>query len=154
MMSRASPLLASLLLLTALPAGAQVYSWKDKDGRTQFSDIPPPRGEVRTLPQVRTPPPAAPAATGTAPAATGTASAAAERKPEPARADAPDSARKAADEAERQRFCEQARIQLGALNSGQRVARLNAAGAREFLDDKARATEAERLQQQIDKHCR
>lgn len=152
MMSRASPLLASLLLLlTALPAAAEVYSWKDKDGRTQFSDVPPPRGEVRTLPQVRTPPAPKSAA---APAATGTAAAAAERKPEPARAEPADNARKSADEAERQRFCEQTRIQLGALHSGQRVTRLNAAGAREFLDDKARASEAARLQQQIDKHCR
>ena len=36
---------------------------------------------------------------------------------------------------------EQARNQLGALQSGQRVSRFNAAGEREFLDDAARSTE-------------
>lgn len=148
-MNRASPWLATLLLLlTAVPAAAQIYSWKDKDGRIQFSDIPPARGEIRTLPEVRTAPPAAAEGAAGKPAPARAAAA------ESARAKPADSGRSATDEAERQRFCEQARIQLGALNSGQRVSRLNAAGAREFLDDKARAAEAERLQQQLDKHCR
>ena len=150
MMNRAFPLLASLLVLTALPAAAEIYSWKDKDGRTQFSDIPPPRGEIRTLPEVRGAVPRPPAA----------ATPAGEARVEGQRAEADvrtadvDPARKAAADAERQRFCDQARIQLAGLNSGQRVARLNAAGTREFLDDKARKAEAERLQQQLDQHCR
>ena len=59
----------------------------------------------------------------------------------------------AARDAERQRFCEQARNQLGALQSGQRVSRFNAAGEREFLDDAARSTEIARLQQQVAEHC-
>lgn len=156
-MNRASPWLATLLLLlTAVPAAAQIYSWKDKDGRIQFSDIPPARGEIRTLPEVRPAPPAAAegAAGKPAPARASSTEPARAASAESARAKPADSGRSATDEAERQRFCEQARIQLGALNSGQRVSRLNAAGAREFLDDKARAAEAERLQQQLDKHCR
>ncbi|HAF54314.1 MAG TPA: DUF4124 domain-containing protein, partial [Thauera sp.] len=59
----------------------------------------------------------------------------------------------AARDAERQRFCEQARNQLGALQSGQRVSRFNAAGEREYLDDAARSAEVGRLQQQIAEHC-
>ena len=58
-----------------------------------------------------------------------------------------------AKEIERQRFCTQARSQLVALQSGQRIARMNADGEREFLDDAARSEEIARLEQQIGQNC-
>ena len=71
-------------------------------------------------------------------------------------AEANAAAKATADEAkeiERQRFCTQARSQLAALNSGQRIARMSADGEREFLDDAARSAEVARLQQQVAEHC-
>lgn len=150
-----------LALLVSLPAAAQIYSWKDKDGRTHYSDVPPPSGEVKTL--RGTPPPSAVQAEDeiTDGAETGQPEAEQPVDPETAfrqrRAAEADAAAKAAqdeaDEAERQRFCTDARGQLAALDSGQRIVRRNAAGEREFLDDAARAAESRRLQQQIEKNC-
>ena len=35
-----------LCALLALPAAAQVYTWKDKDGRVHFGDRPPPEAKA------------------------------------------------------------------------------------------------------------
>ena len=32
------------LSFTALSSFAQIYRWTDKDGRTHFSNVPPPEG--------------------------------------------------------------------------------------------------------------
>ena len=45
--------------------------------------------------------------------------------------------------------CRSARAHLAALNTGQRIARFNAQGEREILDDKQRASELRRAQQVI-----
>ena len=156
-------------LLSTLPALAQIYSWKDKDGKVHYGDTPPPTGEVNVIrgtPAVKPAPPPAPDSAAT-PGATDTPT-----KQEPSRpptlaereqafrerraAEAEAQAKaeeEAARDAERGRFCEQARNQLGALQSGQRVSRFNAAGEREFLDDAARGAEIARLQQQVGEHC-
>jgi len=162
------PAVLLLALLTALPVAAQIYSWKDKDGKTHYSDIPPPSGPVKTL---RGTPVAAPVAApsgeqGEAEAAGGQPAAdegkpktLAEREEEfrKRRAAEAEAQAKAQEEqqreADRQRFCEDARNQLAALNSGQRIARMNAAGEREFVGDEARAADIERLQRQIDENC-
>lgn len=159
------PAILLLALLTALPAAAEIYSWKDKDGRTHYSDIPPSSGPVKTL--RGTPPPAsAPQTEGEASDDAANEEAAQpeaeqpvdpdtafrQRRAEEAEAEAT-AAKQAADEAERQRFCTDARNQLTALDSGQRIARMNAAGEREFVDDATRAAESARLRQQIEQHC-
>ena len=150
-----------LALMVALPAAAQIYSWKDKDGRVHYADLPPPTGEVKML-RGSARPPAEPTAAESV-SASGTAPKAPDEKVDPEAtfrerraAEADGAAKAAADEAkdiERQRFCVQARGQLAALNSGQRVARMSADGEREFLDDAARSEEVGRLQQQIEQNC-
>ena len=161
---------ALLAFLTALPAAAQIYSWKDKDGRTVYSDLPPASGEVKVLQPGRILPPAettddaAPPSAVTPPGAPKAAGAVkpksvADRELEfrqrrAAEAEAQAKADKEASAAsDRERFCAQARSQLTALQAGQRIARPNASGEREFLDDEARANEASRLQQQIEQNC-
>ena len=56
---RFAPLAILALLLAALPASGQVYSWKDKDGRTHYGDMPPPAVEATLLrgPQAGAAPP-------------------------------------------------------------------------------------------------
>ncbi len=159
----------AVALFAALPALAQIYSWKDKDGKVHYGDMPPPTGEVnqiRGTAATRPTPAPAPAPADT-PAATDTVKAQDSSRPQTLaereqafrerRAAEAEAQAKAAEEAgrdaERQRFCEQARNQLGALQSGQRVTRFNAAGEREFLDDAARSAEVARLQQQVAEHC-
>jgi hypothetical protein len=57
-----------LILVAALAfsagAAAQLYKWKDKDGKIRYGDTPPPGAEVSTLkaPAGGTPPPAGDAA--------------------------------------------------------------------------------------------
>ncbi len=152
-----------LALFVALPAAAQVYSWRDKDGRLNYADQPPASGEVKLLQDPRQrQAQAAPAARSS-----GDAAAAASNKPktlaerelefrqrraEAAEADAKEK-KEAAEMADRQRYCEQLRNQLSALNSGQRVSRFNSAGEREYLDDAARAAEIDRQQQQLEQNC-
>lgn len=157
------PLLLAALLLS-LPAAAQIYSWKDKDGRVHYTDTPPPTVEVERVHRGRVTAPAAEPAPGADEAPADEAQkgpptlAEREQAFRERRAKAAEEAAKAeeeaAREAERARFCEQARNQLGALQSGQRISRFNAAGEREFLDDTARQAETSRLQQQVAEHCR
>lgn len=126
---------------------AQIYTWKDKEGQTHYSDTPPSTGEVKTL---RGAPPVqhlpvtdedADENDAAAVEADGTAEAAARLS------------REEQQEADRSRFCSQAQNQLNALKSGQRIARMNAAGEREFLSDAERAEETARLERQISEHC-
>ncbi|ENO87652.1 DUF4124 domain-containing protein [Thauera linaloolentis] len=157
------PAVLLLALMASFPVAAQIYSWKDKDGRIHYSDVPPPTGEVKTLRGAQPPAPPAPPAQAGDEAAGGDAGQEGEQPVDAEtafrqrRAAEAEAAAKAAqgqaDEAERQRFCSDARSQLAALESGQRIARMNAAGERELLNDDARAAESNRLQRQIDANC-
>lgn len=152
-------LLCLLAVSTALatPALAQVYQWRDTDGRVHYSDVPPPTGEVKAV---------APASRGgNAPATDATAEppkakTMAEKELEfrQRRAAAAEAQAKAEEEksraAERAAACEQARGQLVALRSGQRLARFNSKGEREIMDDASRAAETEQAEKYVEKHCR
>lgn len=158
MMRRAALLLA---MFVTLPAAAQVYSWRDSGGRLNYADQPPATGEVKLLqdPRQARAAPAAPTAGGATVTASNKPKTLAERELEfrqrraaAAEAEAEET-KEAAEMADRQRYCEQVRSQLAALNSGQRVSRFNAAGEREYLDDAARAAEVDRQQQQLEQNC-
>ncbi|MDR3088110.1 MAG: DUF4124 domain-containing protein [Azoarcus sp.] len=43
----------SALALIALPASAEIYKWKDKDGKTHFSDMPPNGADIKVTPTSR-----------------------------------------------------------------------------------------------------
>lgn len=179
-MARSSiALLAALAAaLLALPAEAQ-WKWKDKSGRVQYSDLPPPAGtpdaDILGKPgaQRRTiavPPPAAAAsAATTAAAATAAAAAAASNPLAPRTADPELEARRKRAEAEhaakvkaeedriaaaRADNCTRARSQLATLESGIRLVRANEKGEREYVDDKQRAQETQRARDAIKSDCR
>lgn len=169
------------LLLQAANVEAQVYRWRDADGRTHYADRPPARApnEVQQLKQ-------APAARASAHSATPTDSAASADDADEASAAEPSAngaaaappltrlqrnaqaleesragkareaqaaAAAAARAEERRRHCDHLRQRLAVLESGQRVARLNAAGGREFVDDGERAAQSARLRQRIAADC-
>lgn len=156
---------AALLLALAASAAAgegEIYTWKDKDGRINYADNPPPGNTpARTLSGRNAEKAPAPSVTSDTPAAAPrTQPSAAEQELEfrKRRAEAADNQAKAdkvkAEAEERRRNCERARNQLAALESGQRMARVNEKGEREFLDDTQRAQEIESARKSADSWCK
>ncbi|MGJ7510161.1 DUF4124 domain-containing protein [Variovorax sp. GT1P44] len=162
---------ASVVLL---PLGAHAqWQWIDKDNKKVFSDQAPPpdvpeKNIIRKpgVPGKRlnfsTPPAPAETAAVAAPAAAPAAA-----KPTGVDKELTEKAKKAEDAekakqaSEAQRVaqakaenCSRARQGKATMDSGIRVARINAQGEREIIDDNARATEAQRLQAVIDSDCR
>lgn len=165
-------LLAVVSASWVLPAEA-AWKWRDKDGRVTISDRPPPRDvpekDILSRPAKAARPAAAAAPAGTtAPAATPAAAAPAASTPPTALEREVQARKRAAEEekaakakaeeeklaARRAENCRQARNQMLALESGQRIARTNDKGEREILDDKARAQETQRTREVISSECR
>jgi len=156
-------LLAALLGAgLALPAAAQ-WKWRDKNGQTQYSDLPPPSGtpdeNILQRPSARTTalPAAAASAASSPPLAAKRASdpelEARRKKAEQEAAD-----KKKAEDAKvaaaRAENCTRAREQMRTYDSGERVARVNEQGERIVLDDAARNAEIERTRGVIAADCR
>lgn len=170
-------LIAALACLLAAPASAQ-WHWIDHNGRAVFSDRPPPpdipEKNVRRQPGIKSRPAetgsSQPPVTagGTAPQTTAPASAPQlsgvdpvllEKKKQAEKQAAETEAAQRRLEADRQAqlradSCERARQALASLDAGMRIARSNAQGEREFLDDAARAEESRRIQAIIATDCR
>ena len=151
------------LLLAVASSGAQAqYLWRDKAGQMHASDLPPPAG-VADKDVLRRP--SASAARSAAPLAAALPASAASRAgvdPEidarRAKAEQADKARAKVEEerlaSQRAENCQRARAQMASLDSGQRLARVNAQGERVVLDDKARADEADAARRVITSDCR
>lgn len=158
-------------LLASAPAAAQ-WKWRDRNGQMVISDVPPPAGTpdrdiLQRPPSARPanpsplalPAPASAAASAAAPASPASA---ARAEPEldarKAKAEAEDKQKqKAQEEAEaarRAENCSRARRQVTALESGQRMSRLNDKGEREVLDDKGRADELDRARSIVGSDCK
>jgi len=165
-------------LLLPLAAQAQ-WQWIDKSGKPVFSDTAPPPDvpEKSILRKGNLPPPRpAPNVVNLNPGAApdeGKPQAAAAPAPAPApeksradkeleekikKAEEEEKAKKAAEEKKvaqaRAENCSRAREAKATYDSGIRVARLNAQGEREIIDDNVRAQETKRLQSIINSDCR
>lgn len=154
--------------LVAAAAHAQGYKWVDKNGHTQYGDIPPPGVKATPL---GPPPPqiGSPARSAPAPAAAGKAGAApathkgpmtpAQQELEFRRRmkEAQEAAAKAEKERkqaqEKQQNCERAKEALRTLESGQRIARVNEKGERYYMNDQQRAADAARAREQVRQSC-
>lgn len=159
---------AALLLGLSVSAAqaATQWKWRDAGGAIQYSDRPPPPGtpdsailtrpsaSTRTVRQT-TPPPAATSTAATASPAAKNLDAELEarrKKSEEERL-----ARQKADEEKQAKVradnCERARGYERSLKDGLRIARTNAKGEREILDDQARSEEMQRTQEAIQSNC-
>jgi hypothetical protein len=174
--------LVAISLLAALPASAQ-WKWRDKAGRTQYSDTPPPPdvGESAILQRpvgsnglkqrvVQPGPATASTASTTAPAASSAASAPTltpkmvepelEAKRKKAEQDAAKelAEKKKAEEARvnaiKAENCKQATSYMRSIDGGMRIARTNEKGEREILDDAARAAEAKKTRDVMASECK
>ncbi|MDR2450746.1 MAG: DUF4124 domain-containing protein [Candidatus Accumulibacter sp.] len=140
------PILLAALCL-ALPASAQIYQWKDQDGKTVISDKPPagqvPAQKVNTY--------------GPADAPKQPTLAERELEFRKRQKEAQENAEKAQKEeaaaAEKNQNCQTARRQLRALESGERIALRDEKGERYFMDDARRAQETERARRFIETEC-
>ncbi len=160
-------LLACMAWASAQDAAPVQWRWRDANGQIHVSDMPPPSGtpdkSILQRPDLAA---RRAAQTGAAPAA---ASAPLRPASSPPRIDAELEARrkraeaeqKARAQAEEQKLagqraenCQRARTQLAGLDSGVRIARVNASGEREIMDDKSRAAEATRMREVIASDCR
>jgi hypothetical protein len=160
--------LACLLAVPAL-AGAQ-WMYLDKDGRKVFSDkAPPPEtppGKILRQPGMKKPAADAPEASAPAPAQAAAAPASAprisgkdkeleERRKQAEAAEAEKNKARAEAQAKVQaENCARARQMKATFDSGQRIARMNAKGEREILDDAQRAAEIKRIDGIIAADCK
>ena len=167
--------IALLALVCSLPLAASAqWQWIDKDGHKVFSDQAPP-GDIPANRVLRAPPgrslPTAEAPVASAAPATGAAAPAAAALPALAKpsgkdpvleekrkqALAAEAAKKKAEDdkiaAARSDNCERARSSKANFDSGQRIARVNAQGEREYVDDQQRAAEVKHLQEVIARDC-
>ena len=166
-MPRRSALLVAALIgaTLALPAAAQ-WKWKDRNGQTQYSDLPPPQGtpekDILVRPTgavVRSGPiaaaPAAAASAASAPLGPKGVDPALEAKRK--QQEAAEAEKKKAEEqriaAVKADNCTRARSQLRTLESGVRIARTNEKGEREVLDEGQLAAETKRARDVMSSDC-
>ena len=146
--------LAALALL-ATGAQAQVLCWTTKDGKRQCGDTPPPGVKATAIGTPAAPAaPAAPADPAKK-AAKPPANAEQEfkkRQMEAQKAREKEQQAQEQSEAKRQN-CESARDAVRALESGQRISRIDKQGERYYLDEQQTAEETERARQAVQKNC-
>ena len=155
--SNACALAATLAgLLAAVPAQAgPQWKWRDANGVMQYTDRPPPAGtpdsQILSRPAQlnRAPKPAEAAASDAQAQTASKAAKAADPELEARRRKAEE--KKAKVRAEN---CDRARSYDRSLKDGMRIARTNANGEREVLDDQARADEIQRTQEAIQSNCK
>lgn len=159
-------LVAALGLTLALPAAAQ-WKWRDKAGQTQYSDLPPPPGVPEgdilqrptgaTTPR-RPAPVAVPASAATATPLPGARASDPELEARRKKAEQEGVDKKKAEDARlaatKADNCARAKEQMRTIDSGQRMARINAKGEREVLDDAARAAETQRTRNVMASECK
>lgn len=144
---------SALLFAGDLMAGEYIYQWKDKSGQIVYSDNPPPGN----IPSRRLRRDAVGEISGqdAAPAKSVADQDLEMKKRQQEQSEKQaKSDKESADSKARAQNCEMAKNQLAALESGQRIARFNAQGEREYLDDAQRATEVERTRKAVADSCK
>jgi len=171
------PLLSAIaILLATATVAAQVYKWVDKDGKVQYSDVPPPsdvKGVVPKKIDMRVTSPAQAGNAGTvalpnAASKTGADAKAAKDAPKTLADKSKDFEKRRTDEAEAQKKstateriakadqarCTEATRFLGELDSGRPMSASNDKGERVILDESGRAAQVERARKAMTESCR
>jgi hypothetical protein len=130
-----------MLLLISPTVSAQIYSWRDAEGRMHYSDLPPTGQAGQENARKMAPVPTVPGDTENARRDLANRELEFKKRQQDAALAAAKEAKEKADAAEAQRNCEQAKSYLRALESGARISRTNENGERVFLDDNSRQQE-------------
>ena len=153
MTSRSSKLIKTVLTLclvtAAAVASAQIYRWKDENGRIVFSDKPP-EGRTRQQEKLDAPLPSAPGSTQKSLAEQEISF---QKRQKEARERAEKTGKEEAAQAEKQEYCTSLRRQLMALESGERIVRRDENGERQFLEDAQREQEIAKVRQSMQNTC-
>jgi hypothetical protein len=147
MMKRLAVLALGLAVTTL--AGAQLYKYVDKNGKTVYSDQPPTTGDSK---QIRV-------QSGGGPSDAPAPKAAAGAEKDKGKKEDPKAVAKksddAAKEAERKKAaCDQARVRYQALTDGGRIYKYNAAGEREYMSDEEIESGARQAKREMDEACK
>ncbi|HET7731430.1 MAG TPA: DUF4124 domain-containing protein [Usitatibacter sp.] len=131
-------------------AGAQLYKYVDKDGKTVYSDQPPANIDSKQI--------SAPAPRGAAPAAGPKTAVERDKELDKARKEAKDkqeksekSAQKAQEEEQR---CQQARSAYQGYSDGGRLYKYNDKGERVFMEDAEIEAAREKARKDMDGACK
>ncbi|HEX8987166.1 MAG TPA: DUF4124 domain-containing protein [Rhodocyclaceae bacterium] len=142
------PAAALLALLGPASGAAQTYKWVDANGRTHFSDVPPPDGKAGTV-KIKPQMPADPQAASRA------GDWRSQLQESNVRRAKQQQQQELAEQERRnaERNCANARGDLDTLQRS-RVFRYNNAGEREYLDEKGRDAAIAAAQERVDRLCR
>ena len=170
-MNHIQKFLVGAACLVSMAASAQ-WQWIDKDGRKVFSDRAPP-GDISDKNILKRPGTRATPASVTAEPTTITAAAPAPKEAASAlkisgvdkdlaekkkKAEEAEAAKRKAEEEKNLKAkienCARAKQAKSSFDSGVRIARTNAQGEREVMDDAARAAEVKRIQAIMDSDCK
>lgn len=168
--------IAIAVMLAAATVTAQVYRWVDKDGKVQYSDIPPPNDAKVTPKKVDAKPATGPAAGAAAarevPKTPGKEGKAGDKGTSPGpqtlddrnkafekrRTDEAEAAKKAGEQAKADKAsaerCTEATKYLRGLESGRPVGGTDDAGNRKILDDNERAAEITKARAAMTESCK
>ena len=143
------------------PAQAQ-WVWRDRSGQVNASDRPPPRDvaekDILSRPDLDPLRNAQRAAAAASAASAAPAPVDRELQARKRSAEQEQAARARAEEErllqQRAENCRSARSHVSALESGQRIARINDKGEREIIDDLTRADDLRRAREVIASDCR
>lgn len=138
---KASKLLLMITLAAvAVTATAQVYKWKDAQGRVHYSDVPPGPSQGSSEVMNTRDIPVSSVAMPKAPPITAKASAAAKASP-------------VAQVQKDPKICQQARARKSFLESGQLTRTVNEKGEVEFLSDEKRKADIADADKAISENC-
>jgi hypothetical protein len=148
-------LITAMLLALAVPAAAQqLYKWVDKEGKTHYSDTPPPTQDSKAI-GTSTGVSASSAAAAPAPAKTAVAR---DKELEKGRQDSRDSAKKSDESAKlaaaKDEQCQRLRQAYQQLVDGGRIHKYNDKGERVYLGDAEMEVERERTKREMDEACK
>lgn len=142
--------LAAVVVLAATAANAEIYQWKDKNGKTIISDKPPTENVVEQKKIASDP--------STAGAATQKTTADRDLEFRKRQKESQENAEKAQKEqaaaTEKQENCVNARRSLATLESGERVSLRDDKGERYFMDDAQREQEIAKTRQAVEANCK
>ena len=144
-------------LLTVTTAYAQIYQWKDENGKTIISDLPPVGQAAKSR---KLAPEASGAEGGASPSRAASPQSLADRdldyrkRQKEAQEKADKALKEQKNNNDRNENCESARRYLQTLESGERVALRDDKGERYYMDDAERARESSKARQTLQSDCK
>ncbi|HEX8987786.1 MAG TPA: DUF4124 domain-containing protein [Rhodocyclaceae bacterium] len=136
--------------LCSMVASAQMYSWKDANGKVHYSDEPPPD----KTPARKVAAPASGPGDPNASRALAEQEAASRKKQKEGQDAAAKAAKEKAASEERAAECERARANLQSIESGQTRFTIDAKGERMAMDGDAREAELARARRAVEANCK